>query len=283
MRSPPQLACGGKPTGAKLESACLRGLALAAALVEEQPEEDADPREDQRDQKLQEDLPLQAVAYESPERQNQRKQEGQELVAARCGVAEAESRQEEEDVADDVHCPRSSLKADGSIVYERGSQGSNLESPVLETGALPIRPLPPVRHRSVGTSDRDTNMRSCRPRPRFSTPTSTRSTPRSSSEMTPAFAAAPSSSVGAWFSRQATRRRRMAFGRPWEEDWPCGCVRRRSWSRRGCRRTPRRARPSMRSSGIRPHWWRASRSTRRSWTFAAWSGSRARPGRLPCG
>src|SRR5882724_724288 len=29
-----------------------------------------------------------------------------------------------------------------ALTKERGSQGSNLESPVLETGALPIRPLP---------------------------------------------------------------------------------------------------------------------------------------------
>ena len=126
----------------------------------------------------------------------------------------------------------------------------------------------------------DANMCSCLDRrPRSCTPTWTRSMPRSSSATTPACAVARSSSGRGWCSRPATRPRPTAFGRRWAARTLGGCARRRWSCRRGCRRTPRRARPCSTCSPRRRRWSRGSRSTRRSSTFAAWSGSPGSPTR----
>ena len=79
-------------------------------------------------------------------------------------------------------------------------------------------------------------------RRRSSTPTSTRSTRRSSSATIRACVAGRSSSAGGSCWRRATRPRRAASARRWAAGRPGGCARARSSSRRGCRPTPRRAR-----------------------------------------
>ena len=77
---------------------------------------------------------------------------------------------------------------------------------------------------------------------RSCTPTSTRSTPRSSSATIRACAAGRSSSAAGWCWRPATRRRRSASAPRWAAGRRGGCARRRSSCRRGWRPTPRRAR-----------------------------------------
>ena len=118
---------------------------------------------------------------------------------------------------------------------------------------------------------------------RSCTPTSTRSSRRSSSGTTRRLRGRPvivgmgvvlaaSYEAKAFGVRTAMGARR-----------PAASARRRSSSRRGCRRTPRRARPSSRSSTTRRRSSRGSRSTRRSSTSAGWSAASARRPRSPCG
>ena len=126
-------------------------------------------------------------------------------------------------------------------------------------------------------------MCSCLGTSRSSTPTWTPSTPRSSSATILASAGARSSWAGAWCWRPATRPRRAACGRRWAARRPGGRVRGRWSSLRGWPPTARPARPCSRCSRRPRRWWRASRSTRRSWTCAGWSGSRARRSRSPAG
>ena len=86
----------------------------------------------------------------------------------------------------------------------------------------------------VRAGRRSARRRSC-------TPTSTPSTRRSSSATTLACAGGRSSSAAAWCCRRATRPGRAACAPRWADARPASCARGRSWSRPGCRPTPRRA------------------------------------------
>ena len=107
--------------------------------------------------------------------------------------------------------------------------------------------------------------------------------PRSSSATTRGCAADRSSSAAGSCSPRATRPSAAACARRWAARWRDGCARRRSWSRRGCRPTRRRAGRCSRSSPTPLRWWRASRSTRPSSTCAGSSGSRGRRWTSPSG
>jgi hypothetical protein len=65
-------------------------------------------------------------------------------------------------------------------LIERGSQGSNLESPVLETGALPIWPLPPAADRSGASGANILRQRASRSMERSRSGTSRTSSSRPS-------------------------------------------------------------------------------------------------------
>ena len=121
------------------------------------------------------------------------------------------------------------------------------------------------------------NMCSCARR-RSCTPTSTRSTRRSSSATIRGCAAGPVIVGGGCRARGELRgegvRRPHGDGRARR---PAGCARRRSSSRRGCRPTPRRARRCSRCSTTRRRWSRGCRSTRRSSTSAGCGGSSGTP------
>ena len=92
-----------------------------------------------------------------------------------------------------------------------------------------------------------TYVRAARSR-RSCTPTSTRSTRRSSSATIRGCAGGRSSSAAGSCSRRATRPRRSASARRWAAGRRGGCARTRSSCRRACRPTPRRARRSSASS-----------------------------------
>ncbi len=120
-------------------------------------------------------------------------------------------------------------------------------------------------------------MCSCRATPRSCTPTSTRSTRRSSSATIPRLRGpAGDRRRRAWCSRPATRPRRSASAPRWAAPRPAACARRRSSSPPRMSAYSRRARRCSRCSRTRRRWSRACRSTRRSSTSAASSGSPAR-------
>src|SRR5215208_2828336 len=126
------------------------GPLCLGARVAQHAEHDTGRRDAESDGETYEQRAVDALARGSLQRQQERKSERQPLPDPRRRITEAEAGEEEEEIGDDGHR------------NVRGSQDSNLEPPVLETGTLAVELLPPTadsrRPRPVGPPSRYANI-----------------------------------------------------------------------------------------------------------------------------
>ena len=112
--------------------------AVLRASVDDGPDEDPRHRDDERDEEAKQHRRIRPVLEERPKPEQEREEKRKPAPLRRRGKAEADAGDEEEHVRDDS--PHGgfipSRREVESRVVKRGSQDSNLESPVLETGAL---------------------------------------------------------------------------------------------------------------------------------------------------
>src|SRR5215213_2270042 len=138
------VACGGEPSRPPRSLRVAGVVALGTrAGVDHHADEDAERGNDEGHDQPDDNRGVEPVSEDRAEEEGDREQNRKPLPAGGRGVAEADAGEEEEDVGGDSHMwivPRRPVLK--SRVPKRGSQDSNLESPVLETGALAVWPLP---------------------------------------------------------------------------------------------------------------------------------------------
>jgi hypothetical protein len=138
--SSPDGESGRKPIfGARLRaSGVTRPLAALATSVEQRAEKDPTGRDEESDDQPKDPGAVDALLNSGAESKGKREQERKPLPLADGGIAEAEAGEEEEDIGKDPHgriIPGAG-RHESPARRKRGSQDSNLEPPVLETGAL---------------------------------------------------------------------------------------------------------------------------------------------------
>jgi hypothetical protein len=119
-------------------SGVTRPLAALAASVEHGAEKDPADSDDESDDHPEDPRAIDALLNGGAEREGKREQDGKPLPLADGCIAEAEAGEEEEDIGKDTHgriIPGAG-RHESPARTKRGSQDSNLEPPVLETGAL---------------------------------------------------------------------------------------------------------------------------------------------------
>jgi hypothetical protein len=105
--------------------------------VKECAEQDPGDGDDERDDEPPDQRPVDALADGGAEGEDEREQQRNPPRHAGSGVAEGKARDEEEDVGDHGTADDLTGRSNVEAPIERGSQDSNLEPPVLETGTLP--------------------------------------------------------------------------------------------------------------------------------------------------
>src|SRR4051794_40490218 len=109
-----------------------------AASVDGRAEQNTERGDDERDDQPDDHRRVRPVLKEREQAEDEREGERKPTPLADRGIAEADAGDEEQEVRDDAAHGRLIPRRgeDESWVVRRGSQDSNLESPVLENGAL---------------------------------------------------------------------------------------------------------------------------------------------------